>query len=56
MERVNSEKELWEQKYEMKRKVLKDLEATLGQKNSELEKEITLVKSQLQKAELEKTA
>ena len=56
MERVNSEKELWEQKYEQKRKALKDLETTLGQKNTELEKQTSLLKSQLQKAEGEKLA
>ena len=30
VERVNGEKELWEQKYEQKRKALKELEASLG--------------------------
>ena len=39
VDRVNSEKELWEQKYEQKRKALKDLENSLGMKNTELEKQ-----------------
>ena len=38
VERVSSEKELWESKYEQKRKAFKDLENTLGRKNAELEK------------------
>ena len=39
VDRVNSEKELWEQKYEQKRKALKELENSLGMKNTELEKQ-----------------
>ena len=38
VDRVNSEKELWESKYEQKRKALKDLETTQGKKISDLEK------------------
>lgn len=56
VERANGEKELWEQKYEQKRKALKDLETSLGQTNSELEKQAALLKSALQKAEVEKAA
>ena len=56
VERANGEKELWEQKYEQKRKALKDLETSLGQTNSELEKQAALLKSALQKAEAEKAA
>ena len=56
VERANGEKELWEQKYEQKRKALKELETSLGQKNSELEKQATLLKSALQKVEGEKAA
>ena len=39
VDRVNSEKDLWEQKYEQKRKALKELENSLGMKNTELEKQ-----------------
>ena len=47
VERVTSEKELWESKYEQKRKALKDIENSLGRKNSELEKQINLLRSQM---------
>ena len=56
VDRVNSEKELWEQKYEQKRKALKELENSLGKKNTELEKQYTQLKAQLTKSEGEKTA
>jgi hypothetical protein len=45
VERITSEKELWESKYEQKRKALKDLESSLGRKNGELEKQLNLLKS-----------
>ena len=54
VERVTSEKELWESKYEQKRKALKDLENTLGRKNGELEKQNNLIKTQMLKLEQEK--
>ena len=54
MERVTSEKELWESKYEQKRKALKELENSLGRKNSELEKQYNALKTQMQKVESEK--
>jgi len=38
IERITSEKELWENKYEQKRKALKDIELSLNKKNEELEK------------------
>ena len=56
VDRVNSEKELWEQKYEQKRKALKELENSLGKKNTELEEQCTQLKAQLTKSEGEKTA
>ena len=45
VERVTSEKDLWESKYEQKRKALKDIENSLGRKNSELEKQTNLLRS-----------
>ena len=54
VERVTSEKELWESKYEQKRKALKELENSLGRKNSELEKQYNALKTQMQKVESEK--
>ena len=54
MERITSEKELWESKYEQKRKALKELENSLGRKNSELEKQYNALKTQMQKVESEK--
>ena len=54
VDRISSEKELWEQKYEQKRKAFKELENSLGNKNSELESSLNLMKSQIQKIEKEK--
>lgn len=53
---MNSEKDLWEQKYEQKRKALKELENSLGKKNADLEKQCTQLKAQLTKAEGEKAS
>ena len=39
VDRITQEKELWEQKYEQKRKALKEMEVQLGRKISELEKQ-----------------
>lgn len=55
MERVNSEKELWETKYEQKRRALKEVENTLGRKNGDLEKHNNVLKSQILKLEQEKS-
>lgn len=54
MERITSEKELWESKYEQKRRALKEVENTLGRKNGELEKQNNVLKSQILKLEQEK--
>ena len=51
---MTSEKELWESKYEQKRKALKDLENSLGKKNAELEKQNNLLKSSQATLEQEK--
>ena len=51
---MTSEKELWETKYEQKRKALKDLENSLSRKNGDLVKQNNLFKSQLQKLEQER--
>lgn len=42
VDRATSEKDLWESKYEQKRKVLKDLETSLGKRISDLEKQTSL--------------
>ena len=55
MERVNSEKELWETKYEQKRRALKEVENTLVRKNGDLEKHNNVLKSQILKLEQEKS-
>jgi hypothetical protein len=36
-----SEKELWENKYEQKRRALKEIEMSLSRANSELEKRVS---------------
>ena len=54
IERVTSEKELWESKYEQKRKALKELETTLGRKNTDLEKQVNQLKTDYQKLEQER--
>lgn len=40
---MTSEKELWETKYEQKRRALKELENMLGKKKTELEKSVNLL-------------
>ena len=40
IERITSEKELWENKYEQKRRALKEIEMSLSKSNSELEKKV----------------
>ena len=45
IERITSEKELWENKYEQKRKALKDVEQALTRQNGELEKRIGLLQA-----------
>ena len=47
VDRVTSEKELWESKYEQKRKALKDSETQLGKKISDLEKQNSIIQSSL---------
>lgn len=52
---MTSEKELWESKYEQKRKALKEVESTLGKKVIELERINNVQENQLlkEKADLE---
>lgn len=40
MERITSEKELWENKYEQKRRALKEIEMSLSKSNNDLEKKL----------------
>lgn len=53
VDRITQEKELWEQKYEQKRKALKEMEVQLGRKISELEKQSNAQQSQIQKSQIE---
>ena len=43
IERITSEKELWENKYEQKRKALKEIEQSLSRANADLEKKLSLL-------------
>lgn len=54
IDRVNGEKELWEGKYEQKRKQLKEIESGLGKQNGDLQQDHALVQSQFKKLEHEK--
>ena len=54
IERITSEKELWENKYEQKRKALKEIESSLSRTNSELEQQVKQLRQQLDKVNREK--
>ena len=43
LERIQNEKQMWEQKFEQKRKALLDLEQRFSRENSELEKKLVLL-------------
>ena len=43
VERVQSERDMWEQKFEQKRKALKEIEQQLNRENAELEKKLCLL-------------
>jgi hypothetical protein len=40
IERITTEKELWESKYEQKRRALKEIEQSLTRSNTDLEKKV----------------
>ena len=42
-ERIQSERDMWEQKFEQKRKALKEIEQQLNRENAELEKKLCLL-------------
>ncbi len=56
IERITSEKELWENKYEQKRKALKEIEQSLSRANADLEKRLSLVQATVDRLEQEKRA
>ena len=41
--RLQNERDLWEQKFDAKRKAMKELELTLNRENSELEKKLCIL-------------
>jgi len=55
VERVNSEKELWENKYEQKRRALKELEMSMSKVNQQLEAKASSLSKQVDKLEDEKS-
>ena len=54
VERVTSEKELWENKYEQKRRALKEIEMSLSKSNNELEKKVQQLNNQIERLDDEK--
>lgn len=54
IERITSEKELWENKYEQKRRALKEIEQSLTKANTELEKKVSMMAQQIDRLEDEK--
>jgi len=54
VERITSEKELWENKYEQKRKALKEYEQAYSRQNAELEKKVASLQQQVDRQEAEK--
>mmetsp|Transcript_48651 Transcript_48651/g.35822 ORF Transcript_48651/g.35822 Transcript_48651/m.35822 type:complete len:119 (+) Transcript_48651:113-469(+) len=55
IERVTSEKELWENKYEQKRRALKELEMSMSKVNQQLEGKVNSLLKQIEKLEDEKS-
>jgi hypothetical protein len=49
VDRVTSEKELWESKYDQKRRALKDVESSFSKKTMELERSCNGLEKQLRK-------
>lgn len=54
LERVQNERDLWEQKFEQKRRALKETEAQLNKENSELEKTLCQLQENFTKLDAEK--
>jgi hypothetical protein len=54
LDRMSSETELWEQKYEQKRKSLKETEQRLNRENNDLEKRLCLLQESYQRLDMEK--
>ena len=54
VERITSEKELWENKYEQKRRALKEIEQSLSKSNGDLEKRIIYLSQSNERLEEEK--
>jgi DNA repair exonuclease SbcCD ATPase subunit len=51
---VQSEKDLWEQKYEQKRKSFKETEQRLNRENNDLQKKLCLLQESYQRLDMEK--
>jgi chromosome segregation ATPase len=51
---VQNERDLWEQKFEQKRKALKEVEQQLNRENAELEKKVCLLQENLTRLDAEK--
>jgi hypothetical protein len=56
VERITSEKELWENKYEQKRRALKEIELSYTRANADLEKRAAALHSQVDSLTQERKA
>lgn len=54
VERVQNERDMWEQKFEQKRKALKEIEQQLNRENAELEKKLCLLQENYTRLDQEK--
>lgn len=54
LERIQNEKDIWEQKFDQKRKALKEIEQQFNRENSELEKKLCVLQEKFTRLEQEK--
>ena len=54
IERVQNERDLWESKFEQKRRALKEIEQQLNRENADLEKQLCLLQDSFSRLEQEK--
>ena len=54
VERIQSERDMWEQKYEQKRRALKEIEQQLNKEVAELEKKVCVLQENCQRLDQEK--
>lgn len=54
IDRIQNERDVWEQKFEQKRKALKEIEQQLNRENAELEKKLCILQENYSRLDMEK--